>query len=160
MNPLNLTLGKDYVTHPDYRFVTVRAITFDLGMGLEGNFEFRDGKKLIAVLNNDDLTIATGYAWDGNSPAFCWFKRWWSPTPTLKCGFGPSLAHDFTRQFHRVAGCLWTREDTDTLFYKLIVAGGSSELAGLYHYFVSSKIGTAYIAATYKENPDLKVIKI
>lgn len=123
-----------------------------------GTYHFYDGEQLIGVFKNGRITVKSGYACDGYSPSKMLCGLHLRLTPTPKAGLWPAVKHDFMRQFLEVKHCPWTRQDTDVAFYNALVDGGSGAIAGLYHSVVSGAIGTAYIAATRKKNPKLRII--
>lgn len=84
---------------------------------------------------------------------------WLRLTPTPKCGFGPAILHDIARQFSRVSGCPWDRQQTDDWFFNCLIAGGVPERrAGLYHHAVAGTLGDIYIALTRKTDPNLNIL--
>ena len=83
--------GQHYEPTPSsgYWFRLKREITVDLGLPIYGKVSFLDAKgKAWARLDDDALTIAAGYSWDG---ATC--------TPNFQRTMLPSLIHDVLYQF-------------------------------------------------------------
>lgn len=145
-----------------YRAILTADVTVDLRKGYKGRHQWwthgdsgsgaggsSAGGQLIATLVDDCLTIHEGYASDLCSPAVrvagCWIG-----TPT---GPGEELAafvHDCTRQLLGHPCAPWTRKDTDDLFYDFL-GEGHSKVRRLYHFAVSSVIGSAFMALTRKD---------
>jgi len=132
-----------------YRAVLTYDVTVDLRKGYKGRHQFWSHGRLIATLVDDLLTIHEGYASDLCSPAVrvagCWIG-----TPT---GEGEELAafvHDVARQLLGHPCAPWTRKDTDDLFWDFLTDGGS-RVRRLYHFAVSSVIGSVFMALTARD---------
>lgn len=120
---------------------------------------FRSGEQVLGRLSAEGrLEISQWYACDGYSPTIPMFGRWLRITPTpKKAGLFPAIFHDFTRQFCEVDGCPWTRQDSDTWFYNVLISGGESKtLAGTYYGAVSRAIGNLWYRFR-KHDPTLTV---
>lgn len=132
-----------------YRAILTHDVTVDLRKGYKGRHQWWHGDMPVATLVDDYLTIHEGYASDLCSPAVrvagCWIG-----TPT---GPGEELAafvHDCTRQLLGHPCAPWTRKDTDDLFYDFL-GEAHSKVRRLYHFAVSSVIGSAFMALTRKD---------
>lgn len=134
--------------HETSRYACVLTHAVDTNIPLQGyELLFYAGEQLIGRLSDDGrLQICKWYACDGYSPTLRMFGKWLRITPTpKKAGLFPAIFHDFTRQFLGTDGCPWTREETDTWFYDLLVAGGAGKLiAGTYYGAVSKTLGDIY----------------
>jgi hypothetical protein len=143
-------------------FVTTGDLRYNLGLGLKGSHTFCDGEKSIGRLEDDILTIYTGYASDGASPGFIIpFFGWRFGPPSPKSSAPGFFLHDFLYQFGGLPCCPWTYEQADDAFEALLIAHGFS-LPRSYHSAVTifggiarrlSKVSTTLYCYTHKLNP-------
>lgn len=106
----------------------------------EGKISFRDKDGIEwARVDRDTYTIRKGYAWNGNSPS-----KWvpligWIGTPNFHSTRMASLFHDSFWQFCRTKGFPFSLEQTNSIFYDIMLSQGfPKSLAGLYHQAVKS----------------------
>ena len=165
MNCPTVTIGHGARADGSWPLLTTRDVAFNLDRYYGDPFALRTGTQVLASYFSGRLIVHEGYASDGYSPVIaCPFwcddtDPWIRLTPTPHCGFGPSILHDVARQFCRVSGCPWDREQADEWFFNCLIAGGVSErTAGLYHHAVAGTLGDIYIAATRKTDPKLNII--
>jgi hypothetical protein len=107
---------------------------------------FRSGDKVFARLSEEGrLEIMQDYACDGYSPTIRFFGKWLGTPAPNGAGLFPAVFHDFTRQFCKVDGCPWTREDSDKWFYDLMIdAKVNKHIAGVYYGAVSRLAGSLW----------------
>lgn len=165
MNCPKITIGNGARADGSWPLTTTRDVAFNLDRYYGLPFTLRTGEQILASYFSGRLVVHAGYASDGYSPVVsCPFfcdpdDPWLRLTPTPKCGFGPAILHDISRQFINVPFCPWDREQTDEWFFNCLTSGGvSKRRAGAYHYAVSGPVGSVYIAATRKVDPDLNII--
>jgi hypothetical protein len=139
--------------------VLTRLLALDIDRDFGGVWHCYSGERLLGILNHQKIIILPAYAGDGYSPVIRFLGRWIRLTPTPACGYAPAIGHDFTRQFYHVTGCPWTRRDSDNWFYNWLRRGGEPRV-GIFHRAVAGPLGTAYIWATRKKDPQLKIIRI
>lgn len=104
---------------------------------------FRSEDKVLGRLSSEGkLEIMAEYACDGYSPTWRVFGKWVGTPAPRKAGLFPAIFHDFTRQFCEVGGCPWSRAESDTWFYDLMIdAGVNKHIAGVYYGAVSRTLG-------------------
>jgi hypothetical protein len=141
-----------YGPSESYRGVLHRDCVVDLCKGFRGFHEFRHGKRLLGVLFDDRLTIVEGYASDLCSPAVR-IGKVWIGTPTSDREALAAFVHDFVRQTMRLPCSPWDRKTTDDLFWDFLTER-KSRVRRLYHFAVSSGIGSLYIALS-KPDPQI-----
>ena len=93
--------GEDYreLRGGIYRFLLLKAVAVILDHDPGRDVDFRDAEgKTWLRLRGRRLTIGAGYAWDGASPKWWAFGRWWGTPDPESCRLG-SLFHDCLRQF-------------------------------------------------------------
>jgi hypothetical protein len=152
--------GEDWEPQGNWPLILKRDVVVQTNIrGKE--FVFSSNGKLFGGLSVDGtLRIYSGYACDGYSPVLKVFGKFVRLTPTPKCGMLPAVAHDFTRQFAGVEGCPWDRHFSDTLFFDLLVLGGSGDIASIYHGAVAGKVGDLFIAISRKKDKGLSVTRL
>lgn len=139
-----------WTTGPEWRFCLTADFTICLGTGWPGYHEFYDNEKLWGVLRGDVLTIKSGYAWNGASPAWYLCGRWIG-TPTPPSAMVPTLIHDLLFQFMDVRCAPWDRRQADNIFFNLM-AQYRFRLKGTYHGAVAI-LGSLYRRISAK-NPN------
>lgn len=148
--------------HENARYACVLTRAVSTHIPIKGQeLLFYAGEQLLGRLSTEGrLEISQWYACDGYSPTIPMFGGWLRITPTpKKAGLFPAIFHDFTRQFCEVDGCPWTRQDSDTWFYNVLISGGESKtLAGTYYGAVSRAIGNLWYRFR-KHDPTLTVTK-
>ncbi len=135
-----------YTSGGRYRFCLTADLAVDLGLGLNGNHVLRDGETDWAILRGDILTIFEGYAFDGCSPAWQIFGRWFG-TPTPRKAVAAAAVHDCLRGYLGLDCLHYTRKDTDDVFWNMLKAEGFP-MGGVYHGAVAGPIGSLYIRLT------------
>jgi len=159
MNCPEIRIGCGAIETNQWPLVLISNFEFELDRDFGGVYEFYSGSKLLGIITGSKLEILRGYAGDGYSPVISLFDCWIRLTPTPKCGFAPAVIHDFTRQFLNTPGCPWDRKQTDDWFYNCLRRGGEPR-TGIFHRAVAGPLGTAYIWATRKVDPQLRIVKI
>lgn len=139
-----------WVTGPKWRFCLTADFTICLGTGWTGYHEFYDNEKLWGVLRGDVLTIKSGFAWNGCSPAWRIFGRWFG-TPTPASAMVPSLVHDLLYGYMDARCIPWDKKQADTIFYNLMLEYDFF-LRGTYHGTVAA-LGAAFRRISAK-NPN------
>jgi len=121
-----------YKLGDQYRFVllgnlTVRFFGYDLGYAsyLDQN------NKVRLVTKGDSITIFSGYAWDGNSPAIKLGDRFYG-TPTPDSTVLSSLVHDCLCQFRKTSCFKLSKKDIDQIFLGIMLQN-RFKLAHLYY---------------------------
>lgn len=104
-----------------WRFVTLLPVSILLQKDPGVRLSFRDpaGKEWLRI-DRRILTLAEGYAWNGNSP-----KRWypvigWIGTPDPVRTRLASAFHDALCQFARVQGMPFGQPQIDLIFYHIL----------------------------------------
>lgn len=136
----------DYEYGGKYRFVLRQDLVVNIKKGLQGFHILRDGKTAWAMLDCDTLTIFAGYAFDGCSPAWRIFGRWYG-TPTPPCAVAAAAVHDCLRGYMRLACIGITRQDTDAIFYNMLKEAGF-RASEVYHGAVAGPLGGIYLRLT------------
>ena len=163
MNCPQITIGNGATANGSWPLITTRDAAFTLDRYYGDPFRLVTGEQILATYINGRLVVHSGYASDGYSPVISapWMPfndPWLRLTPTPKCGYGPAIIHDITRQFLNVPFCPWDREQTDDWFFNCLTSGEvSKRRAGVYHYAVSGIAGDVYIKATRKVDPNLRI---
>lgn len=121
----------EWETGREWRFRLTSDFTVRLYTGWVGFHEFYDGDKLWAVLRDDELTVKSGYAWNGASPCWRVFGKWVG-TPTPPSARIPSLIHDLFFQFLDVPCAPWDMKQANDIFFNLM-RDGDFPLKGTYH---------------------------
>ena len=104
------------------RFVLRSDFPVDLGRSF-GECKLRVRDYELGVIEGRNLTIRSGFEWDGCTPSQLWGVPWLSvPSPAATAG--PSLVHDVLCQFAGASGCPWDREFADDEFARLLKANG------------------------------------
>ena len=72
------------------------------------------------------ITIAAGYAWNGNSPkrGYHFIRDWWFGTPDFQGTIRASLLHDLLFQFSFLASLPFTLANANECYYQLAKAHG------------------------------------
>lgn len=129
-----------------YRFVLTSDLVVHLNKGLRGNHVLRDGDTDWATLRGDTLTIFSGYAFDGCSPAWRVFGRWFG-TPTPHNAVAAAAVHDCLRGYLGLPCLHYTRQDTDDVFWDMLKEAGFA-MGDVYHGAVAGPIGSLYLRLT------------
>jgi hypothetical protein len=127
------------------RFVSYGDLKIDLGMGLYGYHEFYDGETLEGVLDDDTVTIFSGFRSDGCSPA--WripFTNQWVGTFTPYAALPGCFAHDFLSKYRAPKCTGLSRKMTDDVFWNLLHLEGFG-LRDIYHGAVAGPAGNLYL---------------
>jgi hypothetical protein len=159
MNCPEIRIGCGAIETDQWPLVLTKAQIFETDRDFGGTYHFYSGDKLLAIHKLSLLVILGGYASDGYSPVKRLFGKWIRFVRTPKCGFGPAVIHDLTRQFLNTPGCPWDRKQTDDWFYNCLRRGGEPH-TGIFHRAVAGSLGTAYIWMTRKTDPQLRIVKI
>jgi hypothetical protein len=121
-----------YKSGTKYRFVllgnlTVRFPGYDFGQAsyLDQN------NKIRLITNRDSITIFSGYAWDGNSPAIRIGNRFYG-TPTPDSTVLSSLTHDCLCQFRKTLCFKLSKKQIDEIFLGIMLQN-RFKLAGIYY---------------------------
>lgn len=93
-----------YVKHKKYKYVLTSDFKIKLNRGWRGKYRLKANGKVRAVLNDDILTILSGYAWDGCTMA-----------PDFAETMIASLLHDLLFQFGALD--LWTFSESNEIFF-------------------------------------------
>lgn len=123
--------------HGKYRFKTLVPITYQV-LGLSPKFRTRSflvAYKEWLCVTSDTITIAAGYAWNGNSwkkGSRVFGKDVWLGTPDFEQTIAASLVHDAIYQFSDLLDIPFTREQSD-LFYRDICRQNDFVLAPVYY---------------------------
>jgi hypothetical protein len=154
----SLQPGTHYATTDRWPLVMTAAVGCQLPIQAEP-LDFHSGDLHLARWDGRFFTVLPGYACDGYSPVIRLCGRWVRITPVPKAGLWPAVLHDALRQFQAVAGCPWTRRDTDAWFYDALLAGGlHPHHAGIYHGAVAGPLGTAWMSLTRRVDPRLSIV--
>lgn len=129
-----------------YRFVLTQDLVVDLNKGLKGYHILRDGKTSWAILDRDQLTIFAGYAFDGCSPAWRFFGRWYG-TPTPPAAVAAACVHDCLRGYLGLGCISYDRKATDDVFFDMLKTAGFKP-AEIYHGAVAGPLGSLYLKLT------------
>jgi len=135
-----------YTQGGKYRFVLTGDLVVHLNKGLRGDHIFRDGDTDWASLRGDTLTILAGYAFDGCSPAWQIFGRWFG-TPTPHSAVAACAVHDCLRGYMGLLCVEYTRKDTDDIFFDMLKEAGFP-VGSVYHSAVAGFWGNLYIQLT------------
>jgi len=144
-----LLLTPSYEQGRASRAVSTSDLWVDLQKGFKGEHAYYDTRgTYTAKLVDDELTIFAGFSWDLASPSFRVGRKWLG-TPTSDREVAATQLHDFARGLLASPCCPWTRKDSDDFFYDLMELK-QSRVSGLYHWFVSNKIGSLFMKLTNK----------
>jgi hypothetical protein len=96
-------------------------------------FSDADGRTWATLDGSGVLTIMSGYSWNGCSPKWWAFGRWWG-TPDPVCTHLASLVHDVLYQFGNTDHFPINREACDMVFYNIMIAcSANKDFAGTYY---------------------------
>lgn len=134
----------------EYRFVLTSDLVVYLNKGIEGYHELVSDEIVRAVIKKDKLTILSGYAFDGASPAWRIFGTWYG-TPTPRPVVPAAAVHDCLRQFMGLKCLGYSRKDTDDIFYSIMEEQGFLA-GGIYHEAVAGIVGTLFMKLTWRKS--------
>ncbi len=129
-----------------YRFTLDADLIVDLRLHLRGFHVLQDRGRTFAVLDDDQLTIRKGFAFDGCSPAFRIAGRWFG-VPTPPSAVAAAATHDCLRGYLRLPCLCYSIGDTDDVFHSILEEQGC-KLGDLYHAAVAGWPGRLYYRLT------------
>lgn len=107
------------------------------------NFADSDNRVWATLTGDGTLTVMAGYMWNGCSPKWWAFGRWWG-TPDPVCTRLASLVHDILYQFGKTTHFPFNREACDMVFYNIMIAcSANKDFAGTY-YGAVCKVGCRF----------------